>query len=224
MNCRLGALVVATLFLITQTAHAQNVQLLPPTYPNSATPCVGGAVNNQVLFLGSNGTAGSAINCLDGTGSKFFTVDPSTGHVGIGTPSPQATLDLAGPIRPVDTTAACNAATAGSLRYNNGTNIFEGCVNVAGNWQWTQFGGNSCSSLGYPAFTASDQNGNTQCVPVCPSGLLHGSFPNPQEFRVVVGSVGTSIGEVVTTTNEDDGSPSYVVTCTWQGWSMITGP
>jgi hypothetical protein len=213
---------LAFLLIMPQAARADNtIQLLPPTYYGTGNPCVSASPNNQVLFLGGTGQNGqSAINCL--TNGNSFVVNPTNGFVGIGNAAPQTSLDVAGPVRPVDTATACSAAIGGSLRYNSGTNIFEGCVNVSGNWQWKPFGTPSC---GEPSYIVNDPNNpGTQCISVCPAGLLHGNFPNAQEFRVVVPNDATSIGQVETTYSEDDGSPTYVVTCTWQGWSMGSPP
>jgi hypothetical protein len=98
---------------------------------------------------------------------------------------------------------------AGQVVTGNGSQLY--CENAPGALP-------SCG--GIPSYVVADQNNNIQCVPVCPSGLLHGSFPNPQEFRIWVPENGSYIGQTVGTTNEDDGSPTANVTCTWQGWSF----
>jgi hypothetical protein len=136
------AIVLAAGFLLMAPcmAFAQNnnsgIQLLPPTFYGSSAPCMNGAPGNQVLFLGSTGqTAGqSAINCLT---SNPLMINPANGFVGVDNTSPQTALDVGGPVRPVDTVTQCTNTTGGALRYNSGTNIFEGCENVGGAWQWT---------------------------------------------------------------------------------------
>lgn len=47
-------------------------------------------------------------------------------RVGVGTPTPQATLDVKGGVK-VGYTTTCDASTAGTMRYNPSTSVFEGC-------------------------------------------------------------------------------------------------
>ena len=98
--------------LLPGTGSAQtDYQMLPPTYAGSSTPCTTGTGGqNQVMVFGGVGTGGqSAINCLNGG----FTVVPSTGNVGVGTTTPNYTLEAYGATNSgnVPTVAAINGST-----------------------------------------------------------------------------------------------------------------
>jgi hypothetical protein len=111
-------------------APPTDIQMLPPV-DFSNNPCAGG----QTGILYWDGT--TAIKCVPGT------VGDASGNVGIGTTTPQAPLDVNGPIRATDNSTACSNTNGGAVRYNTTTNVSEGCVlnNDSGVWSWLPLGG-----------------------------------------------------------------------------------
>ncbi len=78
-----------------------------------------------------NGALGFAIS--DDNTSRL--VIDNTGKVGIGSSSPQATLDVAGNIRVGDTATNCDTNNEGSLRFNSTGNTMEFCNGLT----WNKF-------------------------------------------------------------------------------------
>jgi hypothetical protein len=68
---------------------------------------------------GPPGPAGTSL-WVDGAG-----VVTTSAQVGVGAPSPQTALDVAGAVKVASTAAACTPALAGAIRFQSG--VFEGC-------------------------------------------------------------------------------------------------
>lgn len=97
------------------------------------------------IFKG--GVAAGESLTLDSTSDAakgFVLINPTGGYVGVGTTTPQATLDIGGTIRLGNTAAVtCGASTAGALRYNSGSVEF--CNGT--NWSTFATGATAISSL-----------------------------------------------------------------------------
>lgn len=93
--------------------------------------------------LGSGGFAFFNLNNATltslGSATPPLVVITGEGNVGIGTTTPQATLDVHGEVRPGNSGTACSAASEGAIRYNAGIKRFEGCNSFA----WMIIGGGS---------------------------------------------------------------------------------
>ncbi len=75
----------------------------------------GGGTGNLQIKSGSTGPAGDRMTIT------------ASGSVGIGTTSPQATLDVSGPVRMGASVATCNSTIEGSQRYNSTSKVMEYC-------------------------------------------------------------------------------------------------
>jgi len=65
------------------------------------------------------------LNVLNASGTTHLYVNDTTGYIGIGTTAPAANMEIAGGIKIGNDTGACDAAKAGTIRWDG--NSFQGC-------------------------------------------------------------------------------------------------
>jgi len=90
------------------------------------------------------------------------TINYMAGNVGIGTVTPQATLDVSGAIRVGASAAVCNSSNEGSQRFNATTKMIEYCNGTA----WSAFG---VSGSGLQSFNGSASS--TQSLSIGAGGI-----------------------------------------------------
>ena len=140
--CTVAALISFCCFAPSVTfAGSGGIQMLPPVNPTTGTAqgCVDPSIPSNNLVLTWDGA--NAIKC-----SNAIKEDAS-GNVGVGTATPQATLDVQGEIRPGDSNAACTSNNEGAIRYNSSTKQYEGCVDLS----WGPVGAGSLIAVAQPA-------------------------------------------------------------------------
>ena len=130
------------------------------------------------------------LNFADGSGSftgKFLDLQKNgvsqlvvedTGKVGIGTATPQAKLEVNGAVMVGTTATACSDTIDGSIRYNDGTNVMEACLNTT----WTNL-----AAVGDPSYGTAggspadavyvDAAGEVGVGTTTPSSPLHVAGP-----------------------------------------------
>lgn len=86
------------------------------------------------LYAGANGISGITYGVLavdkssGGYAGYFSNSSSGAGYVGIGSTTPAATLDVAGPVKVAGTgSETCSASTVGAMRYNAAGNYMEIC-------------------------------------------------------------------------------------------------
>ena len=80
-----------------------------------------GRSGGQTLYGGTAANNGLTIDSTSNATKGNIIIGPSGGSVGIGSTSPQATLDVNGEVKAGNSGAVCSAANAGAVRYNSGT-------------------------------------------------------------------------------------------------------
>jgi hypothetical protein len=76
-------------------------------------------------------------------GMRLENVSPATGfpiYLGVGSTSPQSTLDVNGEVRPGESGVACSGSNVGAVRYNSTVGRTEVCAVQNGYYNWTGLG------------------------------------------------------------------------------------
>jgi hypothetical protein len=133
-------------------ANGGSIQMLPPTPLGSTTVCPSGT--QQILSYSGTpeGGAQGGINCVP-----------------IKTDA-QGNMTASGYVQMGNTSVACNASRAGSLRFNSSTLTFEGCN--GSNWQALGGGGQTLVAGGCLTAWAS-----------CPAGYHATSYFSPGTYN-----------------------------------------
>ena len=125
-----GLLILAALAVAFGGFALAQQLTLTASYP------VPSGIYNQLITTGNSGAV-PANTVFNRNAGNTILVPPTnaSGQVGIGTTSPQSSLDVNGGVRIGDTAAACAAANAGTVRYDSGQ--LQYCNGSA----WTAMGG-----------------------------------------------------------------------------------
>lgn len=190
--------------------------------PTAPLQIVGGTGANVATLIDNNkwyaakGTGGSAIRLLGlantgdvylgavdvNTGKVIFrsngsdrAVIDNSGNVGVGTPSPNATLHVSGTIRIADGGEACDGDRAGAIRYTSGS-VFEFCkgsgwesmANAAGNVQSDRIVSGTTRILASEDRSITFTTANSDRMILGENGYLGVGLANPSYPLHIVGS------------------------------------
>lgn len=142
----------------TWSVPSASVNWAVPGTIGSTTPNTGSFTtlntNGATVLKGAGATsATAALNVTDsGNNSKFFVRDD--GNVGIGTTSPQSTLDVEG-------SATIGATYSGTTAAPSNGLLVEGAVRVGTTVDWGKFAVDTGSTSGYAAYIRNWNNSNT---------------------------------------------------------------
>lgn len=160
----------------------KNVAVLYCSYSGTSIPLAPGATEivqgNTEVNVSDTGTDGKISLIAEGVEAVTVT---SNGNVGIGTPAPQAKLDVAGDVKFGNSSVACSASSEGQQRYNSGIKNMEFCD------------GTSWRTLGSPVLTAEtfSATGNVAGL-VGTTGGVVGYTTKQNSNAAVFSNLGTS--------------------------------